>query len=88
MTRKIAEAMAKSFGHNLYVIGWQIDNEYGEESYDPETKAQFQQWLKARYRTLDNLNARWTTTYWSQTYFDWNQIPIETKYGNPGLLLS
>jgi beta-galactosidase len=88
LTRKIAEAMAKSFGHNLYVIGWQIDNEYGEESYDPETKAQFQQWLKARYRTLDNLNARWTTTYWSQTYFDWNQIPIETKYGNPGLLLS
>lgn len=88
LTRKIADAMAKSFGHNLYVIGWQIDNEYGEESYDPETKAQFQQWLKARYRTLDNLNARWTTTYWSQTYFDWNQIPIETKYGNPGLLLA
>ena len=88
LTRKIAEAMAKSFGHNLYVIGWQIDNEYGEESYDPETKAQFQHWLKARYGTLDNLNARWTTTYWSQTYFDWNQIPIETKYGNPGLLLS
>ena len=85
---KIAEQMAKRFGHNRYVLGWQIDNEYAEESYDPETKAQFQQWLKARYGTLDNLNARWTTSYWSQTYFDWNQIPIETRYGNPGLLLS
>ena len=88
LTRRMAEAMAKRFGHNPYVIGWQIDNEYGEESYDPDTKAQFQQWLKTRYGTLDNLNARWTTAYWSQTYSDWKQIPIETKYGNPGLLLS
>jgi beta-galactosidase len=88
LARNIAEQMAKRFGHNPYVLGWQIDNEYAEESYDPETRAQFQQWLKARYGTLDNLNARWTTAYWSQTYSDWNQIPIETKYGNPGLLLS
>ena len=88
LARKIAEQMAKRFGHNPWVLGWQIDNEYAEESYDPDTKAQFQQWLKARYGTLDNLNARWTTAYWSQTYSDWNQIPIETRYGNPGLLLS
>jgi beta-galactosidase len=88
LTRKIAEQMAKRFGHNPWVLGWQIDNEYAEESYDPETKKQFQQWLKARYVTLDNLNARWTTAYWSETIFDWSQIPIETKYGNPGLLLS
>jgi len=88
LARNIAEQMAKRFGHNPFVLGWQIDNEYAEESYDPETRAQFQQWLKARYGTLDNLNARWTTAYWSQTYSDWNQIPIETKYGNPGLLLS
>ena len=88
LARKIAEQMAKHFGHNPWVIGWQIDNEYAEESYDPATKAQFQQWVKARYGTLDNLNARWTTAYWSQTYSDWNQVPIETRYGNPGLLLS
>ena len=87
-TRNIAEQMAKRFGHNPYVLGWQIDNEYAENSYDPETKAQFQQWLKVRYGTLDNLNARWTTAYWSETYFDWSQIPIQTNYGNPGLLLS
>ncbi|HWC19309.1 MAG TPA: beta-galactosidase [Terriglobales bacterium] len=88
LARKIAEQMAKRFGHNPYVLGWQIDNEYAEESYDPETKAQFQQWLKARYGNLENLNTRWTTSYWSQTYSNWDQIPIETRYGNPGLLLS
>ena len=41
-TRRIAEQMAKRFGHNPYVLGWQIDNEYAQESYDPETKEQFQ----------------------------------------------
>lgn len=87
-TRKIAEQMAKRFGRNPWVLGWQIDNEYAEESYDPDTKAQFHQWLKARYGTLDNLNARWSTAYWSEWYFDWSQIPIQTGYGNPGLLLS
>jgi len=88
LARKIAEQMAKSFGHNPWVLGWQIDNEYADVSFDRDTKAQFQQWLKARYGTLDNLNARWTTSYWSETIFDWSQIPIQTRYGNPGLLLS
>jgi beta-galactosidase len=88
MTRKIAEQLAKRFGHNPYVLGWQIDNEYAEVSYDPETKTQFQQWVKAHYGTLDNLNSRWTTSYWSETYTAWDQIPIQAGYGNPGLLLS
>jgi len=88
LARKIAEQMARRFGRNPLVLGWQIDNEYAEVSFDPETRAQFQQWLKARYGTLDNLNARWTTAYWSQTYSSWDQVPIETDYGNPGLLLS
>ena len=88
LARKIAEQLAKRFGHNPWVLGWQIDNEYSDLSFDAETKAQFQRWLKIRYGTLDNLNARWTTSYWSETIFDWSQIPIQTKYGNPGLLLS
>jgi beta-galactosidase len=85
---KMAEQMAIRFGHDPNVIGWQIDNEYANASYGPETRLQFQQWLKKHYGTLDNLNARWTTNYWSQTYSDWSEIPIETSYGNPGLLLS
>jgi beta-galactosidase len=84
----IATAMSKRFGHDPDVLGWQIDNEYANASYGPAEKAEFQAWLKARYTSLDNLNTRWTTAYWSQFYFDWSQIPIETSYGNPALLLS
>ena len=88
LAREMAEKMAERFGHDPNVIGWQIDNEYAQESYDAGTKKLFQDWVKARYGTLDNLNARWTTSYWSETYQSWDQIPIQTKYGNPGLLLS
>jgi beta-galactosidase len=86
--RDIAGRLGEHFGHNSWVVGWQIDNEYATNSYDAETKRAFQDWLHARYGTIDNLNARWTTQYWSEAYTDWNQIPIQTNYGNPGLLLN
>ena len=79
--------MAKRFGHNPDVIGWQIDNEYATYSYDPETQRQFQQWLKKKYGTLDSLNQHWTTAYWSETYDKWEEIPIPIGYNNPGLML-
>jgi beta-galactosidase len=88
LARKIAEQLAKRFGHNPNVLGWQIDNEYSDVSFDADTRSRFQQWLRNRYGTLDRLNAAWTTSYWSETIFDWSQIPIQTGYGNPGLLLS
>jgi beta-galactosidase len=91
LSRVIIAKLAERFGHNPYVIGWQLDNEISQTSTDDGTRQQFQNWLRARYSTLDNLNARWTTAYWSQTYTDWSQIQIPKKEGidtgNPGLLL-
>ena len=88
LCRDIAERMAKRYGHNPHVIGWQIDNEYANQAFGDDDKKQFQDWLRVHYRTLDNLNDRWTTQYWSEYYTDWSQIPIQVGYGNPGLLLS
>jgi beta-galactosidase len=85
--RQIAGEMAKRFGHNPNVIGWQIDNEYAEPSYDDYAKQRFQEWLKAKYGTLENLNDHWTTAYWSQTYDNWNEIPFGEGPNNPGLRL-
>jgi len=87
--RRIAEQMAIRFGHNPNVVGWQIDNEYGYAlmSYDDVARHQFQGWLQAKYKTLGNLNTRWTTSYWSQTYDNWAEIPIPIGGNNPGLML-
>ena len=67
--------MAKRYGHNPNVVGWQLDNEYADDSFDPEAKAQFHEFLRKKYGTIENLNAKWTTAYWSQTYNDFDQIP-------------
>ncbi len=90
LCRMIATKLAERFGHDPNVIGWQIDNEYAADSEGADNRAQFQDWLRARYKTLDNLNARWTTAYWSQTYSAWDQIniPKSTRAENPGLNLA
>lgn len=84
---QIAAEMAKHFGHNPNVIGWQIDNELAAPSFDPSAQAAFHAWLAHRYGTIANLNRRWATAYWSQTYDNFNEIPVHSKGENPALLL-
>ncbi|MEZ0395171.1 MAG: beta-galactosidase [Anaerolineales bacterium] len=84
---RLVQAMAKQFGPNPYVIGWQIDNEYNRVCYCETCRLEFQKFLRRRYGSLDNLNARWTTAYWSQTYSAWEQIPLPSGPHNPGLML-
>ena len=87
--REIDEKLAQRFGHNPYVMGWQIDNEYSQQSYDEQTQKQFHQWLRTRYGSLDKLNAAWTTAYDNQTVSDFDEVPFVegNRENNPGLWL-
>lgn len=56
---------------------WHVHNEYGSptaECYCEVSAAAFRDWLRTRYRSLDALNAAWTTSFWGQQYSDWEQI--------------
>jgi len=87
-SRRIATEMAKRYGHNPAVVGWQIDNEIGPPSFDDEAVAAWHAFLKARYGSIDTLNQRWATEYWSQHYNDFDQVPLHaTGQQNPALLL-
>jgi beta-galactosidase len=83
----IAAQMAQRYGRNPHVVGWQLDNEYAQASFDPEAKAQFHAWLQRKYGSIEALNRRWATAYWSQTYNDFAQIPVREDEENPALLL-
>src|SRR3546814_7543883 len=72
-SRDIVSHMADALGHEPNVMGWQIGNEYTDESYGPDARTAWVAWLKQRYGTLDKLNDAWTTNYWSQTYNAWDQ---------------
>jgi beta-galactosidase len=87
LSRAIVERLALRFGHHPNVIGWQIGNEYTYDSRDDYSRQLFHEWLKAKYKTLESLNQQWTTSYWSQSYDLWDQIPLPGARGNPGLML-
>jgi len=90
----IASEMARAFAETPGVIGWQIDNELtlgsSPRCYCNFCQAGFQTWLRSKYGSLDNLNRKWGTVFWSQTYSDFGQIPVPLPSGgdpNPGLAL-
>jgi beta-galactosidase len=83
----IAAELARRYGRDPAVIGFQIDNEYGRETRDAETRAAFQTWLRAKYGDVARMNAAWFAATWSQTYDDWAQVNIPGTGDNPGLLL-
>ena len=74
--RKIVAAMAKHYKRNKAIKAWHIDNEFGGRCYCENCAQEFRNWLKKKYRTLDKLNKRWGTIFWSRTFTDWSQIPL------------
>lgn len=90
----LVTVMAQHYSSNPNVIGWQIDNELGNSHEDLCTcqscVSRFHQWLLKKYRTVEALNEEWGTSFWSQQYDSFDQIPaplpVPTEH-NPSLLL-
>jgi beta-galactosidase len=80
---KIVAELARRFGHNPHVWGWQIDNELShydrQFSYSPAATQKFRQWLRRKYGTIDRLNADWGGAFWSEMYQDFDQIDIPNQ---------
>ncbi len=65
---RIVTEMAKALGDHPALIGWQTDNELSmKPDYSQSTKVLFQNWLREKYGTIENLNQIWATDLWSQT---------------------
>ncbi len=79
---KMVEAIGKHYGKDNRIWGWQLDNEpshYGQYDYSPAAQESFRRWLKAKYKTIDELNKTWGTAFWSIWYNDFNQILIPNQ---------
>lgn len=76
----IVTKLAERYGSNPYVAAWQTDNEYGCHdttiSYSDAARGAFQDWLKARYGTIDALNTAWGNVFWSMEYDRFDQIDL------------
>ena len=77
LSKRITRAMADHFGKAPNVIGWQTDNEFGgTDCRCDQCLANFQNWLREKYKTLDELNRAWGTHFWGLKLQGWKEITI------------
>lgn len=75
----ITRAIAKRYANHPAVAMWHVHNEYGapvSDSYDTASRDAWRVWLQNRYSSLDALNTAWGTSFWGQTYLEWDHIPV------------
>ena len=85
--RAIDKSLAERFHKHPAVILWHISNEYeGQPAcYCALCKAAFQEWLQRRYKTIEELNEKWCTTFWSHRYQSFQQVEPPSSIGEQEL---
>ncbi len=89
---KLSEMMAARYADYENVVSWHLDNEYGDASicYCDNCRKRFINWLKDKYKTVDQLNEAWGMVFWSLEINTWDQLWVPLKINhfphNPGLL--
>ncbi|WP_265520428.1 beta-galactosidase [Oerskovia flava] len=86
---RMAARMAERYGEHPALALWHVDNEIGchvPRDYSDTAAGAFRDWLRARYGTLDALNAAWGTAFWSQRYGSFDDVLpplVAPTYANP-----
>lgn len=79
LCKRIVEKIASHYASHPSIIGWQIDNEINCETaefYSESDTRAFREFLKEKYRTLEDLNRAWGAVFWNQEYTAWEQIYV------------
>ncbi len=51
------------------IVAWHISNEYGGVCYCENCEKKFREWLKDKYKTIDEVNRVWDTAFWGHTFY-------------------
>lgn len=76
-TKRLVRTIAERYKDHPAIKMWHINNEYGchiSACYCDTCASEFRVWLKDRYETIEELNQRWGTSFWSQHYNEWDEI--------------
>jgi beta-galactosidase len=85
----LAAALANRYATHPALAMWHVNNEYGchiAECFCDVSADAFRRWLRERYGDLAQLNEAWGTAFWSQHYYDWNEVippRLTPTWGNP-----
>lgn len=82
---QINTELVRRFGNHPAVILWHISNEIGGECHCPLCQQAFREWLSRRYQTIEELNKKWCTCFWSHSYQSFDQIESPSPRGEMAL---
>ncbi|MBC8060789.1 MAG: beta-galactosidase [Clostridiaceae bacterium] len=77
----INRELAQRYSKHPAIIMWHISNELSGECHCNLCQEAFRVWLKNKYGTLDVLNEKWWSRFWSHTYTDWSLIESPSPQG-------
>ena len=78
LSYKMIDKLAKHYGKDSRIMGWQLDNEPAVQfDYNPAAEQAFREFLRNKYgNDISALNDAWGTAFWSEVYSDFNQITL------------
>ena len=80
-TQKMNYKLAERYGNHPALIMWHVSNEYSGDCHCELCQENFRDWLKNKYKTIENVNKAWWGPFWSHTYTDWSQIESPSSIG-------
>ncbi|WP_413516359.1 beta-galactosidase [Leuconostoc gasicomitatum] len=82
-TQEINRQLANRYGNRKSLILWHISNELGGgECYCELCQEAFRTWMQRKYKTLDNLNKLYWSSFWSHQYNNWDEIHSPSLLGD------
>lgn len=82
---RMIEELARRYGNDPRIIGWQLDNEPSVQfDYNEAARLNFRQFLRDKYHNdIQALNDAWGTAFWSALYssFDQIELPRRARWG-------
>ncbi len=73
----LVQRLAERYAQHPALTMWHLNNEYGCHTpvcYCDNCAEAFRVWLQERYQSLESLNDAWGTSFWSQRYYEWEDV--------------
>src|SRR3984893_9828512 len=82
---RVIRKILEHYKNNPAIIGYQIDNETSSAyAANHDVQVGFENYLKSKFKTVDELNKVWGLNYWGQRLNDWTELPPRDGIINPG----
>jgi len=83
--QRVIRKIVEHYKDNPAVIGYQIDNETSSaEAANHDVQVGFVEYLRKKFKTVDELNKDWGLNYWGQRLNNWSEVPPRDGILNPG----